>query len=206
MWITTPKEFGRDFRDLSPNEADKQKKSLYVIRFDNQQRNFNIPPKYFGMYWSADGPVPVNKVAISLWDRFLGDEEEGSRDSEWNINGEGTKEGECYSGFSCFGYGSIAISLDVEQIDTDGQYQTLRRRKNNLLKKALNLLHISECDDFDGLNKQLGKSETLEDDQPATASPNSKNPESVRSNGVSESRPTKRAKASVSPSRDNDSK
>lgn len=158
MWVTLPEEFGRDVRDLSPKETDNSKKSLYVIKFDDQQRNWNVPAQYYGIYWSADGPTPVNNVAISLWERFLGDNEVDSRDSEDNIDGEDTDEGECYSGFACFGYGSIAISLFVECIDNEDEYQKLKQRNQNLYKRALNIVNISDCDgSLDDLNKQLGK-------------------------------------------------
>ena len=158
MWVTLPEEFGRDVSHLSPDETDNSKKSLYVIKFDDQQRNWNVPAQYYGIYWSADGPTPINKIAISLWKRLLGNNELDSRDSEDNIDGEGTEEGECYSGFACFGYGSIAISLFVECIDNDGEYIPLRQHKQNLLKRALAMVQISSYEgSFDDMKKKLGK-------------------------------------------------
>ncbi|KAL7524708.1 hypothetical protein ACHAWF_001051, partial [Thalassiosira exigua] len=155
-WVDVPEEFGRDVKDLSPAEEDRAKKSLYVITFDDQQRDFSAPPKYYGLYWSAVGPGPVNRVAVSLWDRFLGDRDEDSRDFEDNLNGERTGEGECYSGFACFGYGSIAISLAVDRVTIDNPRQVLGIYNKGLLKEAMALCKVP-CDDLGALMTRLSK-------------------------------------------------
>lgn len=157
MWVKMPKEFGRVVKDLSPNESDQSKKSLFVIKFDDQQRNFNVPPQYYGIFWSADGPGPVNKVAISLWSRFDDYETEDHRDEEMNIDGAKTEPGKCYSGFACFGYGSIAISLDVEEVHTDNYNQVDRLYRNGMLERASKL--VNRCpDNLDELMEQWRKS------------------------------------------------
>ena len=124
MWVKMPAEFGKVVKDLSPNETDQSKKSLWVIEYDDKQRDFSAEPQYYGLFWSSDGPDSVNKIAISLWDRFPqypfpGDEFKDHRDCEHNIDGEKTADGECYSGFACFGYGNTAISLTVAQLEAE---------------------------------------------------------------------------------------
>jgi len=145
MWVEMPAEFGSVVKDLSPDEKNQSNKSLYVIKFDDQQRNFSADPKYYGIFWSSDGPESVNKIAISLWDRFptIPLSEEHHRDCEDNINGSSTGDGECYTGFACFGYGSIAISLYVEQVEADHTNEILRLYRIGLLQQALNLNNVS---------------------------------------------------------------
>ena len=97
----------------------------------------------------------VNKIAISLWDRFP-----SIPLSEVDVNGSSTRDGECYTGFACFGYGSIAISLYVEQVTTDHTNEILRLYRNGLLQQALNLNNNVSTDskDVKQLMVQLKKS------------------------------------------------
>lgn len=150
MWVKWPANFGRVVEDLSPDEGDQSKKSLYAIGFDDQQRNFNAPPKYYGIFWSADGPDPVNQVAIGLWDQFDDMKHVDHRDCEDNVDGEDTEEGECYHGFACFGFGSTAISLDVEQVEACQIRLIVQFHQNGMLRKALKLVnkYPDDLDDF----------------------------------------------------------
>lgn len=162
LWVKMPEDFGEVVDDLSPLEADHSKKSLYIITYDDQQRNFAAPPKYYGIFWSADGPAPVNNVAIGLWPEFdgyqgqLGEQFRNHRDEEDNINGEKTKEGEKYSGFACFGYGEKAISLDVDEVSVGNYKQFFQLYKKGLLKRALKLVN-RYSDNFDELMKEWQK-------------------------------------------------
>jgi len=103
----------------------------------------------------------VNRIAISLWDRFptIPLSEVDHRDCEDNIDGSSTKDGECYTGFACFGYGSIAISLYVEQVETDHTNEIrLRLYRNGLLQQALNLNNVStDSKEVKQLMRQLKK-------------------------------------------------
>lgn len=103
-----PKEFGRVVEDLSSDVPSNTPKELYVIYTDTNQRDFNASPKPYGVFWSAEGPSLANNIAIELWPKF------GSpkmRDSEHNINGESTKDGECYDAKS------DALSLYVRKVN-----------------------------------------------------------------------------------------
>ena len=95
MWVKKPQKGFRDVvEDLAPNCTDFTKKKLYVITYDDQQRNFNAPPKYYGIFWS-EGPDAVNALAIALWPEFdgydgsLGDEFKNHRHSDHNIDDPG---------------------------------------------------------------------------------------------------------------------
>ena len=156
MWCKMPQEFGTVVKDLSPNETDQSKKSLYVIQYDDQQRNFNAEPRYYGLFWSSDGPDPVNKIAISLWDRFLDHPSDTDhRDSEDNIDGKDTAEGECYHGFACFGYACIAISLDVLQLEADYDRKVLSLYLSGLLMDAILLNNVASSKEVKCLMAQL---------------------------------------------------
>ena len=65
-----PREFGRVVEDLSSDAPPNTSKSLYVILTDENGRDFKAPPKPYGVFWSAEGPGPVNNIAIELWPKF----------------------------------------------------------------------------------------------------------------------------------------
>jgi len=109
-----PKEFGRVVEDLSSDVPPATPKELYVIYTDTNQRDFNASPKPYGVFWSAEGPSLVNNIAIELWPKFGNPK---MRDSEHNINGELTKDGECYDGFACLNYGQTALSMYVRKVN-----------------------------------------------------------------------------------------
>jgi hypothetical protein len=168
MWTKMPREFGSVVKDLSPS-TDSSKKSLYVITYDDQQRNFNAAAQYYGIFWS-EGPDPVNQRAIALWPEFdgyqcqLGDQFKNHLDSEHNIDGAMTKPGECYDGFACFGYGAKAISLGVAQLTVDfpKQLWEVYKTKKKLLNEAL--LMANRCPgDFDTFMRQWWKDPKNED-------------------------------------------
>ena len=116
--IAYPAEFGAVVQDLSPDgdgsSDPNQKKSLYVIVTDDNPRDFSAPPRVYGAFWSADGPGPVNRVAIGLWPRFGSPK---GRDCEENVDGRDTAEGQCYEGSACLDYGSSFLSVSVEKLD-----------------------------------------------------------------------------------------
>ncbi|KAL7549726.1 hypothetical protein ACHAWF_012991 [Thalassiosira exigua] len=139
-----PAKTGRIVEDLSPDVTDVEKKSLYVIVLDSNSCYGETPRPYitkiYGAYWSADGPAPVNKIAVGLWSKFgVGTKIKPTpRDYEdlSNIDGRHTKTGECYSGFM-----SIPLSITVDKVDDDGWMARLHRI--NLLEKCLKLVGIS---------------------------------------------------------------
>lgn len=138
-----PREFGRVVEDLSSDAPPNTPKSLYVIFTDTNQRDFNALPKPYGVFWSAEGPGPVNNIAIELWPKF------GSvkgRDSEHNIEGEDTQPGECYDGFACFNYGQTALSMNVCKVEVDHERYFMLLYRKGLIEEALVLRGI-EMDD-----------------------------------------------------------
>ena len=155
--MTRPPSLYHSFLDCT----DPSRKSLYVITYDDQQRNFGAAQQYYGIFWS-EGPEAVNARAIALWPEFdgyqgeLGEDFRGHRDSEENIDGAATKPGKCYSGFACFGYGEVAISLAVEELSVN-LIRTLQEvYGTNLLKEALAL--VNKCPGFfDEVMEQLRK-------------------------------------------------
>ena len=119
----------------------------------------NNTTEYFGQKGLT---VNARAIAIALWPEFdgyqgeLGEDFRGHRDSEENIDGAATKPGKCYSGFACFGYGEVAISLAVEELSVN-LIRTLQEvYGTNLLKEALAL--VNKCTDvFDEVMEQLRK-------------------------------------------------
>eukprot|EP00574_Skeletonema_japonicum_P005288 CAMPEP_0201720604 /NCGR_PEP_ID=MMETSP0593-20130828/5493_1 /ASSEMBLY_ACC=CAM_ASM_000672 /TAXON_ID=267983 /ORGANISM="Skeletonema japonicum, Strain CCMP2506" /LENGTH=303 /DNA_ID=CAMNT_0048211265 /DNA_START=30 /DNA_END=941 /DNA_ORIENTATION=- len=138
-----PREFGRVVEDLSSDAPPNTPKSLYAIFTDTNQRDFNALPKPYGVFWSAEGPGPVNNIAIELWPKFGSVE---ARDSEHNIEGEETKPGECYDGFACLNYGQTALSMYVRKLEVDHERDFMLLYRKGLLEEALVLRGI-EMDD-----------------------------------------------------------
>lgn len=135
--------------DLSPDVADVKGKSLYVIHFDDLvDRRGRDAQRIYGAYWSADGPGPVNKVAVSLWPKFgVGTKfkiKGEDYDDIGNVDGRHTKGGECYSGL----FNSIPLVIRVSMVKVpcscnnyDGWLAQLYRIK--LLEKCLEVVGIS---------------------------------------------------------------
>ena len=142
-----PREFGRVVEDLSSDDPPNTPKSLYVIFIDTNQRDFAAPPKPYGVFWSSEGPGPVNNIAIELWPKFGSVE---ARDSEHNINGELTKPGECYDGFACLNYGQTALSMFVRKVEVDHERDFMLLYRKGLIEEALVLRNIEMDDRFKG--------------------------------------------------------
>mmetsp|Transcript_22790 Transcript_22790/g.32595 ORF Transcript_22790/g.32595 Transcript_22790/m.32595 type:complete len:299 (+) Transcript_22790:81-977(+) len=145
-----PREFGRVVEDLSSDAPPNTPKSLYVIFTDTNQRDFNALPKPYGVFWSAEGPGPVNNIAIELWPKFGSVE---GRDSEHNIEGEETKPGECYDGFACLNYGQTALSMNVRKVEVDHERYFMLLYRKGLLEEALVLRGIDMDDRIMGAIK-----------------------------------------------------
>jgi hypothetical protein len=142
-----PKEFGRVVEDLSSDAPANTPKTLYVILTDDNGRDFQALPKPYGLFWSAEGPGPVNNIAIELWPKF------GSakfRDCEHNIDGELTKPGECYDGFACLNLGQTALSVKVDKVNVDDGRLFMDLYRKGLIEEALVLRGIEMDDRFMG--------------------------------------------------------
>eukprot|EP00984_Skeletonema_dohrnii_P019454 scaffold9295_cov75-Skeletonema_dohrnii-CCMP3373.AAC.5 len=142
-----PREFGRVVEDLSSDAPPNTPKSLYVILTDDNGRDFKAPPKPYGVFWSAEGPGPVNNIAIELWPKFGSVK---SRDSEENIDGELTEPGECYDGFACLNYGQRALSMYVNKVEVDHERTFMNLCRKGLIEEALVLRGIEMDDRFMG--------------------------------------------------------
>ncbi|MGK3756935.1 MAG: hypothetical protein ACI8RD_009249 [Bacillariaceae sp.] len=113
-------------------------KRLYSIETDTNQRDFSAPVGLYGLFLSSYGFDPVNRVAIELMSKFCDLNTEG-RDSESNLDGKDTKDGERYDGFACFNYGGTSLSVMVNKTHSD-QIVILRQLyRKGLLQKALQL-------------------------------------------------------------------
>ena len=137
--IDYPSEFGTIIKDLSPNEKDRKNKTLYIIETDDNPRDFSSPCKIYGLFWSADGPGPVNQIAIGLWSKMSSPE---GRDCEHNVDGIETKNGECYKSNACIGYGRTFLSISVSDITGSKEKVLCRLHKNGMLEKALDIVGI----------------------------------------------------------------
>lgn len=141
-----PEEFGRVVKDLSSDAPANTPKTLYVILTDDNGRDFRALPKPYGLFWSAEGPGPVNNIAIALWPKF------GSakyRDCEHNIDGELTKPGQCYDRFACLNLGQTALSVNVEKVIAGSRiFMDLYRK--GLIEEAPDLRGIEMDDRFMG--------------------------------------------------------
>ena len=113
-------------------------KRLYSIETDTNQRDFSAPVGLYGLFLSSYGFDPVNRTAIELMSKFCDLNTEG-RDSESNLDGKDTEDGESYDGFACFNHGGTSLSVMVNKTHSD-QIVILRQLyRKGLLQKALQL-------------------------------------------------------------------
>lgn len=155
--LNFPKGFGKKVSDLdkgADHDASKHRgyKGLYAIEADTDQIYFGAAPDIYGVYFSSYGPDPVNKVAVEVFAAF--DEVNPGRDSEYNLDGSSTKEGMCYDGYACYGYGQAALSLYVTEVEPH-QVRTLKPLNTmGTLRKVL----ASQDIDTEGMDKGTMKS------------------------------------------------
>jgi hypothetical protein len=113
-------------------------KRLYSIETDTNQGDFSAPVGLYGLFLSSYGFDPVNRVAVELMSKFCDLNTEG-RDSESNLDGKDTEDGESYDGFACFNYGGTSLSVMVNKTDSDQVVILRQLYRKGLLQKALQL-------------------------------------------------------------------